>query len=688
MEDFASQLTQELGGKNSQILALNSRIVAQDGRTAELEAEVARQKDNNARLRAQLEEASAMSQSSVTAITTAPGVESQSSEVLTKDQEQIGGAPSISCARNDAAVFGRASPTEDFGGVNWQVFNTWISSEPDQRAIGAKSLMHTEESRTRPDGRGWARSVDRDQAPTSKRMDVASVEDTQYHATATPARKRRRAADVSPSPSSRMSEDLHGLLVDESQRPPTRDQLESLESETTPTKKQRPTLVSSYTPQKQTRVREMQTPGRNGTRMPHPYTALRVSPFQRRMIAAPPSPSPPTRLPTKFRVPRSSVGIYGDGFDSTVATPFAFKLVVSYSDDIDNPSTNMGFYSSTSMEKAIPPFWALLSTLREKWQERAGDCWAWEFQKMSNAGRKSSEDRMPRRFCITSKLANLPTNWRPADKGFWACLDCVVAGRPCFTWVMEKYGADSEADGGGGEPLGVPSGEFWCLPVHQDDRNCQVEEEWDIRTWVNEGESICDAHDPFLQRAGDGDLLVGGESEMDVCHRVDEYDDSEGHSGGVDTSAPSPQSTAGVARGHRRASDATLIVVPKIPKKKQAMTASEPEKHRQQKAPQPYSFNPKQRDDAGETNTLRKPEAAGKYYSQSPFDGASHSQQRRLSHIGRIEETLAGEDRVPKCGRCEARGYVCRRYTAAAMDKFNTTSSNCARCVFGRAACQ
>jgi hypothetical protein len=122
--------------------------------------------------------------------------------------------------------------------------------------------MHTEESRTRPDGRGGARSVDRDQAPTSKRMDVASVEDTQYHATATPARKRRRAADVSPSPSSRVSENPHGLVVDESQRSPTRDQLESLESETTPTKKQRPTPVSAYTPQKQTRVRETQAPGR------------------------------------------------------------------------------------------------------------------------------------------------------------------------------------------------------------------------------------------------------------------------------------------------------------------------------------------------------------------------------------------------------------------------------------------
>jgi hypothetical protein len=349
----------------------------------------------------------------------------------------------------------------------------------------------------------------------------------------------------------------------------------------------------------------------------------------------------------------------------------------------------MGFYSSTSMEKAIPPFWALLSTLREKWQEQAGDCWVWEFQKMSNAGRKGSEDKMPRRFCITSKLANLPTNWRPGDKGFWACSDCVVAGRPCFTWVMEKHGADSEADGGGGgEVLGVPIGEFWCLPVHQDDRNCQVEEELDIRTWVNEGESICDAHDPFVQRAGDGDPLVGGESEMDVCHRVDEYDNREGHSGGVDTSAPSPQSTAGVARRHRRASGATLIVVSKIPKKKQAMTGPEPEGHGQQKAPQPDSLNPKQRDDAGETNTLRKPEAAGKYYSQSPFDGASHSQQRRLSHIGRIEETLAGEDRVPKCGRCEARGYVCRRYTAAAMDKFNIPWNKCARCVYGRAACQ
>jgi hypothetical protein len=203
--------------------------------------------------------------------------------------------------------------------------------------------------------------------------------------------------------------------------------------------------------------------------------------------------------------------------------PFAFKFVVSYADDFENPTTNMGFYSSGSMEKAFPPFWALLRTLSEKWEGQAGDCWALEFQKRSIAGRKGNEDKMPRRFCVNSKLAKLPTNWRPRDKGFWACSDCIVAGRPCFTWVMDKHGADD-----GEEMLSVPRGEFWCLPVHQDDRNCEFEEEWDIRTWVNEGESICDAYDPFVQRAGDGDPLVGDESDMDVRHRVDEHDDREG----------------------------------------------------------------------------------------------------------------------------------------------------------------
>jgi hypothetical protein len=342
MEEFASQLTQELGGKNSQILALNSRAVAQDIRTAALEAELARQKDENARLRAQLKEAAAMSQSSVATTTTAPGVESQSQEVNTKDRQQIGGASSTDRARNDIAVFERAPPTPNFGGVNWQVNqDATTGSRPQQRfslsgdkrsSLPTESTMKPRDAthgigssstrRQTPDpkmkSQNWAHACislsdnddddDDDPVPGSNQEKVPTTPATRGagHDTTAPAvRKRRRAADVSPSPSSRVSENLHGPVVGRaSQRPPT--QLESLEVETTPAKRQRPTPASPYTPQKQTPAKAVQTPAKKRTPMPHPYTPLRVSPFQRLAIATPPSPSPPTQLPKTFRVPRSS----------------------------------------------------------------------------------------------------------------------------------------------------------------------------------------------------------------------------------------------------------------------------------------------------------------------------------------------------------------------------------------------
>jgi hypothetical protein len=781
MEEYASQLTQELGGKNSQIFNLTSRIVAQDSRTTALEAELARQKDEIARLRTQLVEAAAVSQSSVATTTVAPDVEPQSSDVIPMDDEESesavrltkapctdkgkeevkkpaekiveraiktpavdatpnvinlnriynpeklkstveeaksyahdAGRPDLAAyiegmfqqslgnARitelfelvlehsateeqtaefqdyvrvwkeklrlakqvandqqrtrgaiavdrivigNDTAVLERASPTPVFSRANERVNeSTTTGGQPEQRGSLSDdnrslqpiiSMMKPREESIRrlaarlcrdptdprvksknwPDGRGLLSDDDdnEDPVPESKKEKVPVVAAAAKHAatqecgtTGTPARKRKRAADVPLAPSPGVSKNLQGLDLDDategSQRPSTRDHSESQESESTPAKRQRST---PDTPQKQVRVRATQTPGRNGTRpTPHPYTPLRVSPFQKLTFATPPSPSLSTQLPTTFRVPRSSVGMYGDCFDDRVATPstisresigtpatanrattttsepalsakpaeivpFTFKFVVSYADDINNPTTNMSFYNSMSMGKAMPPFWALLSTLSAKWEEQASDRWAWEFQKRSSAGRKSSEDKMPRRFCITSKLANLPTNWRPLDEGFRTCMDCVVAGRPCFTWVMDKNGGDGEGDDSG-EVLGVPKGEFWCLPIHQDDRNCPVEEECDIRTWVNEGESIYDGHGCVGEETDENGHRAAAESDDEPRIKIEE-ESSEKYG---DSSALPPQ----VSR--RRPASVALLL--KTSKKKQTATESEPDENEQE----------------------------------------------------------------------------------------------------------
>jgi hypothetical protein len=89
-----------------------------------------------------------------------------------------------------------------------------------------------------------------------------------------------------------------------------------------------------------------------------------------------------------------------------------------------------------------------------------------------------------------------------------------------------------------------------------------------------------------------------------------------------------------------------------------------------------------------ESTVIRKPDAMGHglYYSLRPFENESYDQQLRLSHVGRIEETLDGEYCLPKCRRCVHSGYSCRRYTAANMITFRT--SRCARCLFDGDSCQ
>jgi hypothetical protein len=148
-------------------------------------------------------------------------------------------------------------------------------------------------------------------------------------------------------------------------------------------------------------------------------------------------------------------------------------------------------------------------------------------------------------------------------------MDCVVAGRPCFTWVMDKNGGDGEGDDSG-EVLGVPKGEFWCLPIHQDDRNCPVEEECDIRTWVNEGESIYDGHGCVGEETDENGHRAVAESDDEPRIKIEE-ESSEKYG---DSSALPPQ----VSR--RRPASVALLL--KTSKKKQTATESEPDENEQE----------------------------------------------------------------------------------------------------------
>jgi hypothetical protein len=395
------------------------------------------------------------------------------------------------------------------------------------------------------------------------------------------------------------------------------------------------------------------------------------------------------RVATPSTISRESIGTPATANRATTTTsepalsakpaeivPFTFKFVVSYADDINNPTTNMSFYNSMSMGKAMPPFWALLSTLSAKWEEQASDRWAWEFQKRSSAGRKSSEDKMPRRFCITSKLANLPTNWRPLDEGFRTCMDCVVAGRPCFTWVMDKNGGDGEGDDSG-EVLGVPKGEFWCLPIHQDDRNCPVEEECDIRTWVNEGESIYDGHARFGEETDENGhravVECGDEPTIKIKEESsEEYGRRSRHG---NENPPAPPQIAILTSSYGHASVGTSMVVPQ---KKKAAVEVEP-------VP-PLSNKSREARNTPNENVKRKPDNIGQYYNQSVAGDGSAKQRGNLPHVARIEETSDGEDYLPKCRSCEAHGHSCRRYTQTKMAKFSVW--RCARCIFDEHPCQ
>ena len=185
----------------------------------------------------------------------------------------------------------------------------------------------------------------------------------------------------------------------------------------------------------------------------------------------------PSRGPTQSPGPRSQYSEF---------TPFIFKFIISYT---NADKTEYSFHASTDLADAMSAFWHLLRRLQGTWEDAAGADWAWEFQKPARRGR---------RLCVSSKLAKRRTVWREGDEGFFACGECVALGRPCFTWV-----GDENAEG-------AFAGEFWCLPVMEEDRRCEVKVGKEMKIWVNEARE-----GRYGSETGDEESASGDEYETD-----------------------------------------------------------------------------------------------------------------------------------------------------------------------------
>ena len=518
--ELASQLTQEFGDRDSQILRLeaeNARLrelEVENARLRELEVENARSREvegENARLRALLEAAAAARIPSCTTPATL-GVQSQSRAVTSEDRQQS----------EDSLLDEACDVTEADGGRS-----PALPGVPSGRVNHNRSM-----------GNSFHRnnlSSDDDEDP----IPVRKPKKEKVPVTATAgANKRKRAAESS-SASARLSESLDGLVVDESnatsQRQPTFVHPASQENDTWPAKSAR--LGNGAASKRRRRpVRPPKTPAKQHAHPPHAYTPLEKSPFQKTTL--PPPPSRKQQQSSKFRYPGSKTN---DNITkpsqpkwpkqkkqsqpsnpaakraSTYAeiTPFTFKFVHSYttcpnSSEEDEPDILV--FDSASLKDTMSSFWKTLTSLRDKWEDQAGAEWAWEVQKKVKTRGRARGSGDFKRFCVTSKLDNRLTKWRREDTGFFACLDCAGAARPCFTWVRDEDGGAEDGD----EVFGAPKGEFWCLPVHKDDRRCVDVKDREIRTWVNEGESSSDEDDDS-----------GEESEESESGAVDEYDNDD-----------------------------------------------------------------------------------------------------------------------------------------------------------------
>lgn len=94
---------------------------------------------------------------------------------------------------------------------------------------------------------------------------------------------------------------------------------------------------------------------------------------------------------------------------------------------------------------------------------------------------------------------------------------------------------------------------------------------------------------------------------------------------------------------------------------------------------------------SNETDVLRRPQHEDEYWSVSPtaWSQTSHSRRAILSHVGRINETPAGEEAANgDCEKCAKDGSECMVYRNTSHGaKATTQDLACSLCRFRRVTC-
>ena len=139
---------------------------------------------------------------------------------------------------------------------------------------------------------------------------------------------------------------------------------------------------------------------------------------------------------------------------------FNFKAVCTY----DEHGGIDALFPSADLNDCVEALWERIRQVQDTWEHKCGEDWQWEFKKPGgNAGAP---------VCVTRKCLKLRTNWGTGQvAGKYACVHCVGAGKPCFTFVKE----------------GRKKGEFRLLPLREVDRTKAVTAGLETRYWINDG---------------------------------------------------------------------------------------------------------------------------------------------------------------------------------------------------------
>lgn len=148
--------------------------------------------------------------------------------------------------------------------------------------------------------------------------------------------------------------------------------------------------------------------------------------------------------------------------------PFDFIAVCTY-------DTNGGIdtaFTADDLRGVTPDLWERIKhCVVNIWTKYKGEDWQWEFQQPSYKPKRA--------VCVTTKCGGKGrTPWHRGEEGKYACRDCVRHDRPCFAYVLKEWPNANEE-----------KGEFRLLPLREQDREMKVENGFETRYWMNDGNS-------------------------------------------------------------------------------------------------------------------------------------------------------------------------------------------------------